>query len=70
MDPYSPLKGKCRFWREVANEEDRYDPSVPPEGRRITCSCWVEGDVWNVTNATLPDDCPMRFHCRYYIKSA
>ena len=54
----------------MLNEEDRYDPSVPPESRRVVCSCWVDGDVWNVTEGTIPDDCPMRFHCRYYVTSA
>lgn len=70
MDAYSPVKGKCQFWRQVPNEEDRWDPTLAGGERRVLCVCWVEGDAWFVTNDTIPDDCPNRFHCRYYIRSA
>jgi hypothetical protein len=70
MEAYTPIKGKCRWWREQANEEDRHDTTVPKERKRVMCMCWVEGDVWYVTNATVPAECPTRFHCRYYVKSA
>jgi hypothetical protein len=70
MDPYSPVKGKCQFWRELPNEEDRYDPWLAAGEQRVMCCCWIDGDAWMVTLGTVPDDCPKQFHCRYYVKSA
>ncbi|MCE5204432.1 MAG: hypothetical protein ABFC80_00835 [Coriobacteriales bacterium] len=69
MDQYSPIKGKCQFWREAPDEDDRYDMSVKTPNKRVRCSCWVDGDQWVVTNATIPSDCPRKLQCRYYIKT-
>ncbi|MDI6900603.1 MAG: hypothetical protein QMC79_02785 [Anaerosomatales bacterium] len=70
MDPYAPVKGKCTFWREQPNEDDRWDTSVKPLDRRVTCTCFIEGDVWLVTVGTIPPDCPKRYKCRYYVRTA
>ncbi|MDO9555975.1 MAG: hypothetical protein Q7J82_00100 [Coriobacteriia bacterium] len=70
MDAYSPIKGKCAFWREHLNDEDTWDTSVKKEDKRVTCTCFIEGDLWLATASTLPSDCPKRNHCRYYVRSA
>lgn len=70
MDPYSPIKGKCAFWREHPNDDDVWDTSIKKENRRIMCTCFIDGDMWTRTEGTLPADCPKRFKCRYYVKSA
>lgn len=67
-DGYSPLKGKCIWWRERLVDEDRYDPRLKDEERRLQCSCFVEGKGWTLTRAELPLDCPDAKHCRYYIR--
>ena len=69
-DGFAPIKGKCNYWREQASEEDRWDPRVKKGDRRVTCSCFVEGDLWEYTETTIPGDCPDRHHCRYYIRTA
>ena len=70
MDGYDPVPGKCNFWRERLNDEDRWDSSLKKEDRRVECSCFVEGDTWQVTVTTVPSDCPERFRCRYYVKNS
>jgi hypothetical protein len=67
-DGYSPIRGKCNYWRERPHEDDRWDMTVKAPDKRIECSCFVEGKVWYATASTIPPDCPERFHCRYYIK--
>jgi hypothetical protein len=69
MDAYSPIKGKCQFWREQPDEDDAYTLSVKPEDKRIRCTCWVDGDLWVFKAAEVPSDCPKRMQCRYYIKT-
>lgn len=68
MDGYTPIKGKCKWWREQLNEEDRFDPRLKPGQRRVTCTCFIEGDYWGVTVDEIPSDCPKSRMCRYYIK--
>ena len=68
MDGYSPVKGKCKWWREQLNEEDRFDPRLKKGQRRVMCTCFVEGDYWVFTEDELPGDCPHARSCRYYIK--
>jgi hypothetical protein len=68
-DPFAPIKGKCLFWREMPNAEDAYDPSVKAERKRIDCSCFVDGDQWPAMRSTIPEDCPKKRNCRYYIKT-
>jgi hypothetical protein len=67
-DPYSPVRGKCVWWREIPNSEDRYDISVKPEKKRIDCSCFVEGYRWTFVTAEIPAECPRHRECRYYVK--
>lgn len=67
-DGYSPIKGKCTWWREMPVDDDVYDTRVKDDQKRISCSCFVEGKGWVVPRAELPSDCPESRHCRYYIK--
>lgn len=67
-DGFSPIVGKCNYWRERPNEDDRWDTSVKAPDKRVECSCFIEGKVWYATASDIPGDCPDRFHCRYYIK--
>lgn len=69
-DGMTQVRGKCQFWRERLNEDDRWDPQVKPAKRRVDCSCFVEGDCWESTIATLPSDCPQKLRCRYYMESS
>lgn len=65
---WEPIKGKCTWWREIANEEDRYDPRLKPADKRISGRCFVEGSGWEYRAADVPDNCPEARRCRYYIK--
>ena len=67
-DGYTPVKGKCTWWREMAVDDDVFDTRLKDGQRRIRCSCFVEGKGWTVTRDELPGDCPDFRHCRYYIK--
>jgi len=69
-DGYAPIRGKCTYWRERANDDDRWESRIKRGDKRVTCSCFVEGTQWSVTESTVPSDCPERLHCRYYIKSS
>ena len=69
MDPYSPIKGKCTWWREVAVDDDTHDISIKPVDKRVQCSCFVEGLSWTHTRTSVPSECPDSDHCRYYIVS-
>ena len=68
MDAYSPIRGKCVWWREVPHAEDSWDPNVKPPDKRWECSCFVEGGGWTFTLAEMPADCPNSRRCRYYVK--
>lgn len=67
-DGYSPIKGKCTWWREKAVDEDIWDTHLKEHEKRVTCSCFVEGQYWTFTRVDVPADCPDHNHCRYYIK--
>jgi len=67
-DSFSPLRGKCIWWREVAVEEDTYDIRLREDQRRVYCSCFVEGRGWTHTRGDVPTNCPENLHCRYYIR--
>jgi len=67
-DAYSPVKGKCTWWRERAVEDDIYDTRLKEHQKRVSCSCFVEGTAWTFARADVPSDCPDMRACRYYIK--
>lgn len=67
-DSYEPVRGKCVWWREVPNAEDRFDIDVKPDRKRIECSCFVEGYQWTFATVELPVECPRSNECRYYTK--
>lgn len=69
MDPFSPVKGKCTWWREVVIDEDLHNITIKQEDKRIRCTCFVEGYYWLHSYSEVPEDCPQIRHCRYYIKS-
>lgn len=68
MDAYSPVRGKCVWWREVPNTEDVWDLNVKPADKRMECSCFVEGYRWTFITVELPADCPKANNCRYFVK--
>lgn len=68
MDPFSPVKGKCAWWREVMLDEDIHDITLKHEDKRVRCTCFVEGYYWVHRYADVPLACPSSLHCRYYIK--
>ncbi|MDA3936350.1 MAG: hypothetical protein PF636_05725 [Actinomycetota bacterium] len=68
MDPYTPIKGKCNWWRENLMEDDRYDTSIKDDDKRVACSCFVEGFFWEYRAADVPSNCPQNRSCRYYIR--
>lgn len=67
-DGYSPIRGKCTWWRERAVDEDIWDSRIREDAKRVTCSCFVEGNYWTFTRGEVPSDCPNQRACRYYIK--
>lgn len=69
LDGQAQVRGKCQYWRERMNEDDRWDIDLRPPARRVVCSCFVEGAMWNATVGTLPDDCPDRYTCRYHVSA-
>jgi len=68
VDAFTAIKGKCTWWREMPHPEDADNVRIKAEEKRITCSCFVEGDLWNFPRAEVPVDCPKSRHCRYYIR--
>ena len=69
MDGFSPIPGKCFYWREQLNGEDRFDTRLKKSQWRVECTCFVEGSLWVYTHDEVPADCPERYRCRYYVKS-
>jgi hypothetical protein len=69
MDGFTPIRGKCAYWRERMDEEERHSASVKAEDKRVVATCFIEGDRWVYTASTLPKDCPQRRQCRYYVKA-
>lgn len=67
MSEYAPIRGKCFYWREALNEEDRYNTRIKKGEGRVQCTCFVEGHGWTFTETTIPADCPNKRACRYYI---
>ena len=67
MSGFAPIRGKCHYWREALDDDDRYDSRMKQPDWRVHCSCFVLGDRWTFTVETVPSDCPQRMHCRYYI---
>ena len=65
---YTPIKGKCTWWRETLHDDDVDNTSIAPHNKRVRCMCMVEGMGWIFTSADVPDDCPESRRCRYYIK--
>ena len=68
MEPFEAIRGKCVWWREVPNSEDQYDSTLKADGKRIDCSCFVEGYRWSFVPLELPVECPRNRGCRYYVK--
>lgn len=69
MDAYSPIEGKCRFWREAPEVDDQYNTLIKKGDKRVLCTCFVEGDMWVMPVKDTPSDCPKLYKCRYYIKT-
>ncbi len=69
MDAYSPVRGKCTWWRETPVEEDAHNITIKAADKRVRCTCFVEGYFWTHRSCEVPADCPNIRHCRYYIKS-
>ena len=68
MDAYTPIRGKCTWWRERPDEEDAYNVRMKDDEKRWYCTCFVEGDLWIYKKAEIPSDCPNALKCRYFIK--
>ncbi len=68
MDLTKPIRGKCGWWREFPDEEDRFDRGLPSGAKRVHCVCFVEGDAWQYAARDVPRDCPSSRRCRYHIK--
>jgi hypothetical protein len=69
LDGLTIVRGKCQFWREQLVEADRYDTGIKARDRRVHCSCFIDGHVWETTVKTLPESCPLCYRCRYYIRT-
>lgn len=69
MDAYTPIKGKCTWWREIPDYEDAYSIRVSESDKRVNCQCFVEGHYWTYTRKEVPQDCALARTCRYYIKN-
>jgi hypothetical protein len=67
-DGYTPIAGKCTWWRERPLDEDIWAYRLNEEQKRVTCSCFVEGYVWTVERADIPLDCERSRMCKYYIR--
>jgi hypothetical protein len=67
-DPFAAIRGKCVWWREIPNDEDRYSTDVKPAQKRIECSCFIEGYGWTFETAEVPPECPRERGCRYFVK--
>ena len=69
MDGFAPIKGKCLYWRERLDEEDRYDSRLKKDEWRVHSTCFVDGDRWEYTVSTIPPDCPLHRKCRYHMRA-
>lgn len=68
MDAYTPVRGKCTWWREIPNADDAYNLRIKELDKRVECRCFVEGHFWVYSRAEIPANCPNFKSCRYYIK--
>ena len=69
MTSSEPIRGKCTWWREDLNEEDRFDRGLKAEAKRVHCACFVEGGTWEFHVGDVPKDCPVNLGCRYHIRA-
>jgi hypothetical protein len=69
LDGQTNVIGKCQYWRERMNEDDRWDSDVKFAAKRVKCSCFIEGTQWDATAGELPDECPASLTCRYHVRS-
>lgn len=67
-DGYTPIRGKCTWWRESAMDDDKYATRIKEEDKRWVCSCFVEGMGWTYKKSEIPADCSLAKHCRYWIR--
>lgn len=67
---YTPVKGKCTWWREVIVDDDQYNTSIKLPNKRVKCMCTIEGRGWTFLHSEVPSDCPDSRACRYYIKNS
>jgi hypothetical protein len=67
LDGQTQVRGKCQYWRERMNEDDRWDTGVAAAAKHVRCSCFIEGTQWETTAGTLPEDCPDASVCRYHV---
>jgi hypothetical protein len=69
LDGQSQVRGKCQYWRERMNEDDRWDTDVKPLAKRVKCSCFIEGTLWDAIVGDLPVECPISLTCRYHVRT-
>jgi hypothetical protein len=69
LDGQMQVLGKCQYWRERMDEDDRWDVGVKYQTKRVRCSCFIEGTLWDRMVSTLPGDCPDASTCRYHVRS-
>jgi hypothetical protein len=69
LDGQTSVRGKCQYWRECMNEDDRWENDVKPADKRVKCSCFIEGLQWDATVGDLPGECPEAVSCRYHVKT-
>lgn len=69
LDGQTAVVGKCQYWRERMDEDDRWDADVKQAAKRVRCSCFIEGTQWETLAGTLPADCPEATICRYHVRS-
>jgi hypothetical protein len=69
LDGQLQVLGKCQYWRERMDEDDRWDADIKFNAKRVRCSCFIEGTMWDTLAGTLPTDCPDAATCRYHVRS-
>jgi hypothetical protein len=69
LDGQTQVRGKCQYWRERMNEDDRWDSDVKYAAKRVRCSCFIEGTLWDATAGELPGECPDALTCRYHVRT-
>ncbi len=67
---YTPVKGKCTWWRESLHDDDVHNDSIKNSNKRVQCMCMVEGMAWTFKSSEVPPECPEGYRCRYYIKNS